>query len=44
MGAAALVVESAEAARERGIAPICEVLGTVAANSASSQKPMDVTL
>jgi acyl transferase domain-containing protein/acyl carrier protein len=34
MGAAALVVESAEAARERGIAPICEVLGTVAANSA----------
>jgi 3-oxoacyl-(acyl-carrier-protein) synthase/NAD(P)-dependent dehydrogenase (short-subunit alcohol dehydrogenase family)/acyl carrier protein len=34
MGAAALVVESAEGARERGIAPICEVLGTVAANSA----------
>ena len=27
MGAAALVVESAEAARERGIRPICEVLG-----------------
>ena len=27
MGAAALVVESAEAARERGITPICEVLG-----------------
>ena len=27
MGAAALVVESVEAARERGIQPICEVLG-----------------
>ena len=26
MGAAALVVESADAARERGIQPICEVL------------------
>ncbi len=29
MGAAALVVESAEAARERGLSPICEVLGSV---------------
>ena len=28
MGAAALVVESADAARERGIQPICEVLAT----------------
>src|SRR5208283_3012177 len=34
MGAAALVVESAEAARERGIQPICEVLSAVTANSA----------
>ncbi|HET7338024.1 MAG TPA: acyltransferase domain-containing protein, partial [Candidatus Dormibacteraeota bacterium] len=34
MGAAAMVVESAEAARERGVAPICEVLATVTANSA----------
>ena len=34
MGAAAMVVESASAARERGVAPICEVLGAVTANSA----------
>ena len=34
MGAAALVVESAAAARERGIQPICEVLSTVTGNSA----------
>ena len=34
MGAAAMVIESAEAARERGIRPICEVLGAVTANSA----------
>ena len=34
MGAAALVVESPEAARERGIRPICEVLSAVTANSA----------
>ena len=33
MGAAALVVESADAARERGIQPICEVLSAVSANS-----------
>jgi acyl transferase domain-containing protein len=33
-GAAALVVESAEAARERGIRPICEVVAAVTANSA----------
>src|SRR5208283_2966718 len=33
MGAAALVVESADAARERGIQPICEVLSTVTSNS-----------
>ena len=34
MGAAALVVETAESAATRGLAPICEVLGSVAANSA----------
>jgi acyl transferase domain-containing protein/NAD(P)-dependent dehydrogenase (short-subunit alcohol dehydrogenase family) len=34
MGAAALVLESANAAEERGLRPICEVLGAVAANSA----------
>jgi 3-oxoacyl-(acyl-carrier-protein) synthase len=34
VGAAALVVESAQAARERGVRPICEVLAAVAANSA----------
>ena len=34
MGAAGLVVESAEATRERGLQPICEVLSAVTANSA----------
>jgi malonyl CoA-acyl carrier protein transacylase len=34
MGAAAMVIESADAARERGIRPICEVLGALTANSA----------
>jgi acyl transferase domain-containing protein len=42
MGAAALVVESAEAARERGIQPICEVLGAVTANSAYHGTRLDV--
>ncbi len=42
MGAAGLVVESAEAARERGIQPICEVLGTVTANSAFHGTRLDV--
>ncbi|HEU5332543.1 MAG TPA: beta-ketoacyl synthase N-terminal-like domain-containing protein, partial [Actinocrinis sp.] len=41
-GAAALVVESAEAARERGIQPICEVLGAVTANSAFHGTRLDV--
>ncbi|MGZ6796612.1 MAG: type I polyketide synthase, partial [Nocardioidaceae bacterium] len=43
MGAAAFVVESAEAARERGLQPICEVLGTVTANSAFHGTRLDVT-
>ncbi len=42
MGAAAFVVESADAARERGIQPICEVLGTVTANSAFHGTRLDV--
>ena len=42
MGAAAIVVESADAARERGLQPICEVLGTVTANSAFHGTRLDV--
>ncbi|HJT89063.1 MAG TPA: SDR family oxidoreductase, partial [Bryobacteraceae bacterium] len=42
MGAAALVIESAGAARERGLHPICEVLGTVTANSAFHGTRLDV--
>jgi malonyl CoA-acyl carrier protein transacylase len=42
MGAAALVVESAEAARERGLRPICEVLAAVSANSAFHGTRLDV--
>ncbi|HET9697914.1 MAG TPA: SDR family NAD(P)-dependent oxidoreductase, partial [Terriglobales bacterium] len=42
MGAAALVVESAEAARERGIQPICEVLSAVTANSAFHGTRLDI--
>ena len=42
MGAAGLVVESAEAARERGIRPICEVLSSVTANSAFHATRLDV--
>ncbi len=42
MGAAAFVVEAADAARERGIRPICEVLGSVAANSAYHGTRLDV--
>jgi 3-oxoacyl-(acyl-carrier-protein) synthase/acyl carrier protein/NAD(P)-dependent dehydrogenase (short-subunit alcohol dehydrogenase family) len=43
MGAAALVVESADAVRERGLQPICEVLGTVTANSAFHGTRLDVS-
>jgi acyl transferase domain-containing protein/NAD(P)-dependent dehydrogenase (short-subunit alcohol dehydrogenase family)/acyl carrier protein len=42
MGAAALVVESADSARERGVQPICEVLGTLIANSAFHGTRLDV--
>ena len=43
MGAAAIVVEAADAARERGLQPICEVLGTVTSNSAFHGSRLDVT-
>jgi acyl transferase domain-containing protein/NAD(P)-dependent dehydrogenase (short-subunit alcohol dehydrogenase family) len=43
MGAAGMVVESAESARERGMRPICEVLGTLTANSAFHATRLDVT-
>ena len=42
MGAASLVVETLEAARERGIQPICEILGTATANSAFHATRLDV--
>src|SRR5512144_3267874 len=42
MGAAALVVESADAARERGIQPICELLASVTFNSAFHGTRLDV--
>jgi acyl transferase domain-containing protein len=42
MGGAALVVESAAAARERGLRPIAEVLSTVTANSAFHGTRLDV--
>ncbi len=42
MGAAAFVVESAAAARERGLQPICEVLGAITANSAFHGTRLDV--
>ncbi len=42
MGAASLVVESAEAARQRGLNPICEVLGAITANSAFHGTRLDV--
>ncbi len=42
MGASALVLESADSARERGIRPICQVLGTVVANSAFHGSRLDV--
>jgi len=42
MGAAAFVLESAAAARERGIAPLCEVLAATSANSAFHGTRLDV--
>ncbi|MCC6849373.1 MAG: acyltransferase domain-containing protein, partial [Deltaproteobacteria bacterium] len=42
MGAAAMVIEAPEALRERGLAPICEVLAAVTANSAFHGTRLDV--
>ena len=42
MGAAALVIESEDAARERGLRPICEVLGTKTLNSAFHRTRLDI--
>ncbi|HEU5469334.1 MAG TPA: acyltransferase domain-containing protein, partial [Actinophytocola sp.] len=42
MGAAGIVVESAGAARERGVRPICEVLASITANSAFHGTKLDV--
>ena len=42
IGASALVVESAESARERGIRPICEVLSAFTANSAFHGTRLDI--
>jgi acyl transferase domain-containing protein/NAD(P)-dependent dehydrogenase (short-subunit alcohol dehydrogenase family)/acyl carrier protein len=42
MGAAALVVESADSCRERGIQSICDVLSAVTANSAFHGTRLDV--
>jgi acyl transferase domain-containing protein/acyl carrier protein len=41
-GAAALVVEVASAARERGLQPICELVSTVTANSAFHGTRLDI--
>ncbi len=42
MGGAALVVEALDAAAERGVWPICEMLGSVVANSAFHGSRLDV--
>jgi acyl transferase domain-containing protein/NAD(P)-dependent dehydrogenase (short-subunit alcohol dehydrogenase family) len=42
MGAAGIVVESAEAAGERGLQPICDVVSAVTANSAFHGTRLDV--
>src|SRR6266581_3375935 len=42
MGAAAMVLERADVATERGIRPICQVLGAVTANSAFHGSRLDV--
>ena len=42
MGASAMVIETLESARERGLQPICELLGSVVANSAYHGTRLDV--
>jgi 3-oxoacyl-(acyl-carrier-protein) synthase/NAD(P)-dependent dehydrogenase (short-subunit alcohol dehydrogenase family)/acyl carrier protein len=43
MGASAIVIESLESARERGVRPICQVMGSVVANSAYHGTRLDVS-
>jgi acyl transferase domain-containing protein/NAD(P)-dependent dehydrogenase (short-subunit alcohol dehydrogenase family)/acyl carrier protein len=43
MGASAIVLESRESARARGVRPICNVLGSVVANSAFHGTRLDVS-
>jgi len=43
MGASAMVIESLESAQERGLQPICEILGSIAANSAYHGTRLDVS-
>ena len=43
MGASAIVLESLESARERGIRPICHVMGSIVANSAYHGTRLDVS-
>ncbi|MDR1727061.1 MAG: acyltransferase domain-containing protein, partial [Acidobacteriota bacterium] len=43
MGASSVVLESAEAARERGVRPICQLMGSVVANSAFHGTRLDVS-
>jgi acyl transferase domain-containing protein/acyl carrier protein/NAD(P)-dependent dehydrogenase (short-subunit alcohol dehydrogenase family) len=43
MGASAIVLESLESARERGLRPICQVMGSVVANSAYHGTRLDVS-
>jgi acyl transferase domain-containing protein/NAD(P)-dependent dehydrogenase (short-subunit alcohol dehydrogenase family)/acyl carrier protein len=42
MGASAIVLESGESARERGLQPICELMGSAIANSAFHGTRLDV--
>jgi acyl transferase domain-containing protein/NAD(P)-dependent dehydrogenase (short-subunit alcohol dehydrogenase family)/acyl carrier protein len=42
MGASAIVLESGESVRERGLQPICELMGSVVANSAFHGTRLDV--
>jgi acyl transferase domain-containing protein/acyl carrier protein/NAD(P)-dependent dehydrogenase (short-subunit alcohol dehydrogenase family) len=43
MGASAIVLESLESARERGVRPICQVMGSIVANSAYHGTRLDVS-
>jgi len=43
MGASAMVIESIESARERGIRPICQLMSSIVANSAFHGSRLDVS-